>query len=61
MSHRRLLLILALVELPLIGAVVWSFQANGDYGGLTLGPLLVPILFVASLVVGVLCGLRPDR
>lgn len=58
MSNRRLLLILALLELPLIGAAVWSFDG---YAGLLLGPLLVPVLFVASLVVGILCGLRPDR
>lgn len=58
MSNRRLLLVLALVELPLIGAVVWSFR---DYAGLLIGPMLLPILFVASLIVGVLCGLRQDR
>lgn len=61
MSNRRLLVVLTSIEPLLIGAAFWLSWVPGGFFGPVLIPLLLPSLFVASLIVGVLCGLRPER
>lgn len=62
MSNRRLLIVLTGVELLLIGSAFWlSWVPGGFFVGPVLIPMLLPSVFVASLIVGVLCGLRPNR
>ena len=61
MSNARFLVVLTSVELLLTGAAFWLSRVPGGFFGPVLVPMLLPSAFVASLIVGVLCGLRQDR
>lgn len=58
MSNARLLVFLVLILAPLMVKIAWQCVAGEFLGGYIIGLLAVPTMFILSLIVGIVCGLR---
>jgi hypothetical protein len=58
MSNTKLFLFLTFILLILVVEAVREIYEAGAYAGLGIGMILVPMMFVLSLMIGIACGLR---
>jgi hypothetical protein len=58
MSNARLMVILVLIQGLLIAVAARLIYRNGAFAGVAIGIILVPMCFIASLMIGIACGLR---
>lgn len=58
MSNSRFLLLLAAILLVLLLIGIQEVRECGPFAGIWIGVIILPTMFITSLMVGVLCGLR---
>lgn len=61
MSNGKLALILTSLLVLTVACLAWKISTDGYFIGLLLGPCLVPVLFIGSLLAGLAFGMYSQQ